>query len=161
VLLTIPQNRVRNDGPKPVQLGFSSIFWNTSWTQHQAPTTLGILCEPSHPALANFPTDFHSNWQWWYVIHQAAALRLDALPRELKPVVQVIDDWFTSRRLGLVIEARVGKGKLVVTGLDLRTPSDPVTLQLRTSLLNYARSKNFAPQVELSPAQVRSLMTDG
>ena len=33
--------------------GFSSIFWNTAWTHHQAPHTLGILCDPRGPAFAS------------------------------------------------------------------------------------------------------------
>jgi hypothetical protein len=87
VLLTIPGKQVRNFDANPVQLGFSSIFWNTAWTGRQAPTTLGILCDPKHPALGAFPTDFHSNWQWWYLIHRAGALRPDLLPRGLEPIL--------------------------------------------------------------------------
>ena len=52
-----------------VKLGFSPIFWNTAWTQWQPPHTLGILCDPAHPALAAFPTESHSNWQWWDVVN--------------------------------------------------------------------------------------------
>ena len=48
VLLTIPGDKVRNFDTAPVALGFSSIFWNTAWTGRQAPTTLGILCDPKH-----------------------------------------------------------------------------------------------------------------
>lgn len=160
VLLSVSAESVRNDGPAPVALGFSSIFWNTSWTNRQAPTTLGILCDPAHPALAQFPTEAHSNWQWWYVVHGAAALRLDDLPRTVTPIVQVIDDWFTSRRLALVIEAKVGAGRLLLTSVDLHTADDPVRRQLRASLLAYAASREFAPKVELTPAQIRSLLRE-
>ena len=82
VLLTIPGKAVRNYDKDPVALGFSSIFWNTAWTDRQAPTTLGILCNPKNPALAEFPTDYFSDWQWWYLIHRAGALRLDLLPQD-------------------------------------------------------------------------------
>jgi hypothetical protein len=92
VLLLVPPKRVKNADKDPVTLGFSSIFWNTAWTQRQAPTTLGILCDPKHPALAEFPTDFHSNWQWWYLVTRAAPMILDDLPAGLRPTVQVIDD---------------------------------------------------------------------
>jgi hypothetical protein len=160
VLLTLPSEQVRNYAEDPVALGFSSIFWNTAWTNRQAPTTLGLLCDPKHPALAQFPTEAHSNWQWWYVLQNAAALRLDQLPRELKPVVRIIDDWVTSRPLGLVIEGKVGPGRLLVTGMDLRNVDDPVRRQLRASLLRYAKSAEFAPQTELTLAQVQSLMRE-
>ena len=160
VLLAIPPDRVRGDELGKVELGFSSIFWNTAWTGRQPPHTLGILCDPRHPALAGFPTEAHSNWQWWYVVSRAAALILDRLPQTLRPTVQVIDDWVTSRRLGLVFEARVGEGRLLVTSIDLDRELDanPVARQLRHSLLRYAASERFAPAVELGADDVRALM---
>jgi hypothetical protein len=159
VLLMLPSEQIRNDGPDPVHLGFSSIFWNTSCTRRQAPTTLGIMCDPQHPALAQFPTEAHSNWQWWYVISRAAALRLDHCPRELEPIVRVIDDWFTSRSLGLVVEARVGPGRLLVVSADLLGADDPVNRQLLTSLTHYAASERFDPTVTLSRDQVQQWIT--
>jgi hypothetical protein len=160
VLLLIPPSRVRNDSSAKVELGFSSIFWNTAWTHRQAPTTLGILCDPRHPALASFPTEYHSNWQWWYLICQARAMMLDGLPKELRPTVQVIDDWVTARKLALVFEARIGAGKVIVCSIDLRKDLDqnPVARQMLHSLLGYMSSSSFKPKVALSPAQVRSLM---
>ena len=159
VLLLVPPDRVQNAARKPVVLGFSSIFWNTAWTNRQPPTTLGVLCDPRHAALAEFPTDPFSNWQWWYAVTRAGAMILDDLPVELHPIVQVIDDWTTSRRLGLVIEARVGRGRLLVCSIDLSRDDNPVTRQLYAGLLHYAAGPRFEPPVELSPAQVRGLMT--
>src|SRR5262249_33885484 len=145
-----------------VALGFSSIFWNTTWTRRQPPHTLGILCDPAHPALAGFPTDAHSNWQSWYLISRADALILDGLPRELGPIVRVIDDWVTSRKLGLVFEARVGSGKLLACSIDLERglEANPVARQLRASLLRYMAGDRFEPRVELAIEQVKSLMKD-
>jgi len=162
LLLTLPGKAVRNFDTAPVKLGFSSIFWNTAWTGRQPPTTLGILCDPKHPALAEFPTDFHSNWQWWYLIHRAGAVRLDLLPRGLDPIVRVIDDWFTARPLGLVVEGKVGAGKVIVCGFDLtRDADDPVSRQMRASLLSYMASPKFAPKTEITTGQIKSLTVEG
>ena len=162
VLLQVPPERVKGDEDRPVALGFSSIFWNTAWTSGQAPHSLGILCDPEHPAFEAFPTDFHSNWQWWYLVSRASALLLDGLPPGLRPTVQVIDDWFTNRRLGLVFEAKVGPGRLLLSSIDLESDleSNVVARQLRRSLLDYVASDDFAPTVELTPDQVRSLLRD-
>jgi hypothetical protein len=168
VFLTIPPSRVRGDARHgKVGLGFSSIFWNTAWTHRRAPHTLGILCDPEHPALAGFPTEAYSNWQWWYVTSRAAAMILDGLPAGLRPVVQVIDDWVTNRKLGLVFEARVGAGRLLVTSVDLHEGNDasgpaggdpdPVIRQFRASLLRHAASARFAPEVSVEPEQIRRL----
>jgi hypothetical protein len=159
VLLTIPGKQVRNFDSVPVALGFSSIFWNTAWTHRQAPTTLGILCDPRDPALAEFPTEYHSNWQWWYLIHRAGALRLDLLPHNVQPIVRVIDDWFTARPLALILEGKVGAGKIIVCGFDLTNDADdPVSQQMRASLVDYMASKKFQPSAEFSVDQVRSLI---
>ncbi len=162
VLLTLPPTRVRPDPKRgPIALGFSSIFWNTAWTHGQPPHTLGILCDPKNPALAAFPTDACSNWQWWYVVTHAAAMILDDLPAELRPTIQVVDDWFTNRKLALAFEARVGPGRVLVTSIDLDGDDlDPVRRQLRISLLAYAGSPRFAPTTEVTPAQLRALLTE-
>lgn len=161
VLLLIPPPRVKPDATSgKIALGFSCLFWNTAWTGRQAPHTLGILCDPRHPLFAAFPTDFHSNWQWWYLVSRAGAMILDDLPKSLQPTVQVVDDWVTARKLGLVFEAKVGKGKLVVCSIDLRdaTGLDPVARQFRRSLLDYMAGRRFQPKVTLRAEQVRHLM---
>jgi hypothetical protein len=160
VLLSVPGDRVKGDHRGKVALGFSSIFWNTAWTQRQPPHTLGILCDPKHPALAEFPTEYHSNWQWWYLIHNAGAMILDDLPQDLRPIVQVIDDWVTNRRLGLVFEAKVGPGKLVLCSFDLLRDieQNPVGRQMLHSLLRYMSGSKFMPRIELAPEQIHNLI---
>ena len=63
VLLTPVRGSLKADKGGDIAVGFSSIFWNTAWTNNQAPHTLGILCDPKHPVFNEFPTEFHSNWQ--------------------------------------------------------------------------------------------------
>ncbi|HEV2452775.1 MAG TPA: beta-galactosidase, partial [Verrucomicrobiae bacterium] len=151
---------VRNYKTDPVELGFSSIFWNTAWTGRQPPTTLGILCDPDSPALAEFPTDYFTDWNWWYLIHRSGALRLDLLPKNIKPIVRVIDDWVTAHPLGLVVEGQVGSGKIVVCGFDLtKGANDPVSRQMRASLLHYMDSQKFQPKTALNDDQIDSLIS--
>ena len=161
VLLLVPPAQVKGGGRGPIALGFSSIFWNTAWTQRQAPHTLGILCKPQHPLFAAFPTEDHSNWQWWYLVTRASPMILDELPSALRPTVQVIDDWVTNRKLGLVFEAKVGAGRLLVCSIDLERDlaANPVARQFRASLLRYMSSGAFKPKVGLTPEQARGLMT--
>lgn len=85
---------------------------------------------------------------------------LDGLPSDLRALVQVIDDWSTARRLGLVIEARIGQGRLVVCSIDLTSglDSNPVARQFRYSLLRYMGSEHFQPAVDLTAEPVRGLM---
>jgi hypothetical protein len=156
VLLMPALDAIRSDVPA----GFTTIFWNTQWTNGQPPHTLGILCDPAHPALAAFPTESHSNWQWWDLVSKSRFMILDGLPAELRPIVQVIDDWNTNRKLGLVFEANVGKGKLLVCNIDLRNDLGrrPVARQMLHSLLLYAQSPAFDPKASCTIDQLKELL---
>ena len=140
-----------------IAVGFSPVFWNTVWTNGQAPHTLGILCDPEHPALRKFPTEFHTNWQWWELLHGAAAMNLDSFG--LRPIVQVIDTWFRNLKLGLLFEAKVGPGRLLACSMDLESglESRPVARYLRRCLLEYVASAEFDPEAEVEPAALERL----
>ena len=155
VLLLTPPGTVKGE----VALGFTPVFWNTAWTRNQPPHTLGILCDPQSPALAGFPTESHTNWQWWELISRSGAMVLDDLPPKLRPIVQVIDTWFEARRLGLLFEARVSGGKLLVSSIDLESDlaHRPVARQLRRSLLKYMAGDEFQPEHEVAVERVRAL----
>ncbi len=160
VLLSLGKGKVSPQTGGNVGVGFSSIFWNTAWTDGQKPHTLGILCNPEHPALELFPTEYHSNWQWWDAMSHADAIQLDSFPTELKPIVRIIDDWVTNRRLALIFEAKVGKGSLLVSGADLVNDLEnrPEARQLRASLLHYMNGGEFHPKVELKVEQVKKII---
>jgi len=153
VLLLADTSLVKSDVPP----GFSSIFWNTAWTSQQPPHTLGILCNPQHPALKHFPTEYHSDWQWWDLVTRSRAMILDSLPPSLRPVVRVVDDWFTNRRLGLLVEAKVGKGKLLICSIDLKTDLErrPVARQLLYSLTKYVSGREFSPKQSATITSLR------
>ncbi|MFO1491425.1 MAG: discoidin domain-containing protein [Kiritimatiellia bacterium] len=157
VLLLPPAARIESRG---IETGFTPVFWNTAWARGQKPETLGILCKPEHPVFAQFPTEYHQNWQWWEVIKGAKVLVLDDQPAELRPLVQSIDTWFENRRLGLLVEARVGKGRLMISGMNLSDDlaTRPVARQFRASVLRYMASPAFAPKVALTLEQVETFL---
>lgn len=142
-----------------VAVGFSSIFWNTAWTQGQPPHTLGVYCHADHPALASFPNEGVSDVQWWELVSRCRAMNLNAFPKDFFPVVHLIDDWFTARKLGMLFEARVGGGKLMVCSADLQhdLQSRPAAAQFRRSLLEYMASERFRPAQELDLKTVGSI----
>jgi len=158
-VLLLTYGKVSKDKGAQVAIGFSSIFWNTAWTNNQAPHTLGILCDPKHPVFGEFPTEFHSNWQWWDPVTHSQAMIIDGFPDDLKPLIQPIDTWFENRRLALAFEGKAGKGKLLVCSIDLKDiPEDRiVSKQLLGSVLKYMNSDKSNPGVEIDLKQVRNL----
>lgn len=159
VLLLLTPGSILPEKGGDIRVGFSSIFWNTAWTNKQPPHTLGILCDPAHPALAAFPTEGYSDYQWWDLVSNCNAMVLDDFPADYRPVVQLIDDWFTNRKLGILLEGKVGNGKLMVCSADLQKDLDkrPAARQLRQSILQYMASDRFNPPASLDPALVKAL----
>lgn len=161
-VLLMTYGKVAKDKGAQVAIGFSSIFWNTAWTNNQAPHTLGILCDPGNPFFREFPTEFHSNWQWWDPVTHSQAMILEGFPADLKPLIQPIDTWFENRKLALAFEVKAGKGKLMVCSVDLNDISDerPASKQLLFSVLNYMNSDRFNPQTDIDINQVRNLISN-
>jgi len=160
VLLTLKKGALRPEAGGDIAMGFSSIFWNTAWTKGQPPVTLGILCNPRHPALDHFPTEYYSNFQWWDAMSHGNAIRLDSVAAGLKPIVRVIDDWVTANSLGLIFECKVGRGKLLVSGADLLTDRQarPEARQLLFSLMSYMSGDAFRPAVQVEVEKIRGLL---
>lgn len=131
--------------------GFSGISWNTVWSG-TPPNLLGILCNPAHEAFKHFPTQFYSNWQWFDLVRNSRPMLLDHTPSSFKPLVQMIPDWNNNRKIGLIFEAKVGKGKLLMTSIDLPgiMANSPVARQMYYSLMEYMASDSFNPSSTLS-----------
>lgn len=159
VLLSLGKGKVSPEIGGNIGIGFSTVFWNTAWFPNQKLRSLGILCDPNHPAFGLFPTEYHSNWQWWDAVSHADAIQLDSFPVELHPIVRVIDDWVTNRRLALIFEAKVGKGSILVSGTDLVNDlfNRPEARQLKVSLLKYMESDRFKPSVQIEADKLKTI----
>ena len=121
-----------------------------------SPGTLGILTNPKHPLFRGFPTEMHTNWQWFPVIKESHPLVLDNFAKDYKPIVQVIDNIERNHKLGLVMEWKVGKGKLLVCMSDLEKASQyPEGRAFYESVLDYMQSADFSPATEISMAELR------
>jgi len=160
VLLTLKKGSVKEEKGGNVPVGFSTIFWNTQWTSFsQPPFTMGIICDPAHSAFREFPTDWHSNYQWRDILMNCNAIRIDCLSMDIKPLVRIIDDWFTAKPLALIFECRTGGGKLLVCGADLVTGMSerPEAGQLLYSLKQYMSGTCFNPSTEIPVDEIRKL----
>ncbi|NTD97563.1 beta-glucuronidase [Agrobacterium tumefaciens] len=144
---------------KEVVQTFLPVFWNTSWFKMRPPHTLGILCDPKNPALENFPTENHSDMQWWEIVNKAQVMNLEDFPSGFRPIIQPIDTWFLNRRLALVMEAKVGKGKLMVSSANLSPDlkDAPAAQQLYFSLQQYMMSEKFNPKYEVAFNTVKDI----
>jgi hypothetical protein len=135
---------------------FLPVFWSPVHFPKQA-GTMGLLCNPKHPALADFPTEMNSDWQWWNLVKRSRVMVIDSIPA-VTPIVESVDNFVNNRRLAQIFEAKVGKGRLIMSSIDLLTDGElPEIRQMRYSLTNYMLGKDFQPAATLTEADLRSL----
>ncbi|WP_276481463.1 hypothetical protein [Paraflavitalea pollutisoli] len=139
---------------------FVPVFWSPVHFPDQ-PGTMGQLIKADHPALRQFPTADHTDWQWWDLVKRSKSLPVDSLPDEAI-LVRVIDNFVTNRNLANLFEVQVGKGKLLFSGIDLLTDqvNRPVARQLYNTLVTYLQSKDFDPKTKVSAEWIWQLIKE-
>ncbi len=151
---------------KNIQVSLSGsakpAFWSPTWwftRPRGGNVSMSILCEPEHALFKEFPTEYHSNWQWWNLQNNSNSIILDELSQNFKPLVQVIDNYSRNHRLANVFQAQVGKGKLMVCSIDIETDltKRPAANQLRNAIIIYMGSDDFNPSQELQLDDLRKV----
>ena len=152
---------------REVKQQWTPVFWNTSWFKMRPPHTTGIYVENEHPVFTEFPSDYHSDTQWWELVNKAQVMQFTDFPKDFQPLVQSIDTWFISRKIGMLFEANVQiagskkVGKLMMTTMDITSNLDKrlVARQMRHSILQYMMSEKFAPKWNIPVERVADLYT--
>lgn len=116
---------------------------------------LGMVVQENHPIFRNFPTEHSGGWQWEDILTHARGFRLTQ-KSSLTPIVRIIDDWNRNLSLSLLLEARVGKGRLLLVSACLEGDPEerPAAYFLKQAILSYVSSESFAPTGELSREEI-------
>lgn len=137
---------------------FTPVFWNTSWFKMRPPHTLGLLIDTTSNAFAHFPTRSHSDLQWWEPVVRSQVMHLEDFPVTVSVPLRPIDTWFMNRRLAMIFEGRVGKGRLLVSSIDFSNKEKSTVMrQLYYSLLDHLLYTKNWTTIEVEPARVREL----
>ena len=159
------------DNATPYTVGglFQTDYWNYRMfkticennKKKVSPGTLGILTNPEHPIFKEFPTEMHTNWQWFPIIKESHPLVLDNFAKDYRPIVQVIDNIERNHKLGLVMEWKVGAGKLLVCMSDLEKAAKyPEGKAFYQSVIDYMRSADFNPSSEISVDELKKKLAE-
>ena len=142
-----------------VKQTYLPVFWNTSWFKMRPPHTTGAYIMNNHPIFKDFTTDSWQNINWWELVNKAQVMNLREFPEEYQPIYQPIDTWHVSRKLGMIVEANVLKGKLLMTTFDINNNLNKriVARQLRKSILEYMSGNEFKPEITLDIKVIRDL----
>ncbi len=129
---------------------FITDFWNYKSFRRTAqrmgkvpsPGTFGLLINSEHPIFNLFPTDFHTNWQWWNLVINSRPMILDDYEREYSPIVQVVDNWDRNHKLGLIYEVPESDGNAIICASDLFSCKENVEVKaLFESILSYLQNR--------------------
>jgi hypothetical protein len=143
ILLLPDRSNIRD----PLDGRFVPVFWSPLHFPNQ-PGALGSMIQSEHPAFEDFPTDDHSNWQWWELLSKSTSVNTTKLGSKFQPVMRFVDKFNRNELAACLWETRIGQAKVFVCTLDIE--SDPktriVAQQLRRSLNAYLASEKFNPQ---------------
>ena len=144
-----------------VKQQYLPVFWNTSWFKMRPPHTTGAYIDTHHPLFREFPTDDWSNLNWWELLNRAQVMNLSELPASYQSPVQPIDTWHVSRKLGMIVEANVLGGRLLMTTMDISSNLDrrPVARQMRKAIFDYMQSTDFQPSLTLDAQVIADFFT--
>lgn len=138
---------------------FLPVFWNTSWFKMRPPHTTGLFIHTESPLFREFASDYHSDLQWWELVNRQQVMQFTEFPADFQPIVQSIDTWFLSRKIGMLFEAKVLKGKLMMTTMPVLHANTAVTKQMYKALVDYMNSDAFNPRFEVTPVLIGNLFT--
>ena len=126
-----------------------------------------------------FSTDGQINYQYYNLIDDSDKINLDDFPIKVKSLISGIDkssrDRFdvgkfklselmydrTMRRFSYAFEMKLGKGKLLVTGLNFKSvnDADPASRAMLKALVNYCNSDEFMPEAELPISDIKTYLS--
>ncbi len=133
------------------------LYWSVPFFPGQGSDTLGLVVRDEHPAYSNFPTEYFNDWNWYRLCWGARGFDLTGkVPVAYKPIAQPVTDFHINKKLGSIFELKVGKGKLLVSGYNLKR-QEPEMKQLKYSLLKYMTSDKFNPKQTLPTAELEKM----
>lgn len=141
--------------PHSIQAQFTTDFWSVGTFPSQE-GGMGQLIDREHPIFRDFPTEIHTNWQWWTMASRRAMI----LPRQLECIVTEMDSYAFLRPMAKLFECRSGGGRVLVSSMGLQDLQQyPEARALLHSVYRYMGSEEFAPAQELTLEELGALVS--
>jgi beta-galactosidase len=112
----------------------------------------GTIVNLKHPAMSDFPSDGWCDLQFYPLIQKSKTILLSPLPAKFEPLIRCIDRPTRLADRAYLFEASVGRGKLLVSGLNFGQAlksGDPAAAFLFDRLVRYALGSDFKPKESL------------
>ena len=140
--------------PNSIKTQFTTDFWSVRTFADQE-GGMGQLIDTEHPIFKEFPTDFHTDWQWWIMATKRAAV----LPHPMKTIITEMDSYAFLRPMAQLIEFRCLKGKVLLSTMELhKSQQYPEVRALQASIYTYLSGENFEPAEEITEEELSMLV---
>lgn len=140
--------------PNSIKTQFTTDFWSVGTFADQE-GGMGQLIDTEHPIFKEFPTDFHTDWQWWIMATKRAVI----LPHPMKTIITEMDSYAFLRPMAQMIEFRCLKGKVLLSTMELhKSQQYPEVRALQASIYTYLSGKNFEPAEEITEEELSMLV---
>ncbi|KAB8290336.1 glycoside hydrolase family 2 TIM barrel-domain containing protein [Bifidobacterium avesanii] len=143
--------------PHSIQCQFSTDFWSVGTFPAQS-GAMGQLIDAAHPLFRRFPTETHTNWQWWPMARRRAVV-LPGDPEAFGSIVTELDSYAFLRPMTQLMECRCGGGRLLFSAFGLQDLAEyPEARALQAAIRAHLADRSFAPRAEVSPDAVAALV---
>lgn len=140
--------------PNSIKTQFTTDFWSVGTFADQE-GGMGQLIDTGHPIFKEFPTDFHTDWQWWIMATKRAVI----LPHPMKTIITEMDSYAFLRPMAQMIEFRCLKGKVLLSTMELhKSQQYPEVRALQASIYTYLSGENFEPAEEITEEELSMLV---
>ena len=140
--------------PNSIKTQFTTDFWSVGTFADQE-GGMGQLIDTEHPIFKEFPTDFHTDWQWWIMASKRAVI----LPHPMKTIITEMDSYAFLRPMAQMIEFRCLKGKVLLSTMELhKSQQYPEARALQASIYTYLSGENFEPAEEITEEELSMLV---
>lgn len=140
--------------PHSIKTQFTTDFWSVGTFADQE-GGMGQLIDTEHPIFKEFPTDFHTDWQWWIMATKRAVI----LPHPMKTIITEMDSYAFLRPMAQMIEFRCLKGKVLLSTMELhKSQQYPEARALQASIYKYLSGENFEPAEEITEEELSTLV---
>lgn len=140
--------------PNSIKTQFTTDFWSVgTFTDQEG--GMGQLIDTEHPIFKEFPTDFHTDWQWWIMATKRAVI----LPHPMKTIITEMDSYAFLRPMAQLIEFRCLKGKVLLSTMELhKSQQYPEARALQTAIYEYLSGEDFEPSEEIAEEELSMLV---
>ena len=140
--------------PYSIKTQFTTDFWSVGTFADQE-GGMGQLIDTEHPIFKEFPTDFHTDWQWWIMATKRAVI----LPHPMKTIITEMDSYAFLRPMAQLIEFRCLKGKVLLSTMELhKSQQYPEARALQTAIYEYLSGEDFEPSEEIAEEELSMLV---